>query len=226
MWNRTAACISCIIPICIWIPTPISISTACQKTGTALKSPRRCCAICWDLRPCGGSWLMSGIREVRRRQSAALHLAAKLGSQAILVGTSIALLGWVQGPLFYFVFWVIPLFSVFPAIIRLRIVTEHFSPDHYSEGEKPFVSRSTSTNRIEDYLFGCDMQFHFEHHLLPMIPHAQLARLHQALVDKDFFQTLPPENDYLSSGYLRFWWRLVTGQLTQSASPPLAVCER
>ena len=144
-----------------------------------------------------------------------LHLVAKLGSQVILVGTAIVLLGWVQGSLFYLVFWVIPLFSVFPALIRLRIVTEHFSPDHYGAGEKPFVSRSTCTNGLEDYFLGCDMQFHFEHHLLPMIPHAQLARLHQALVAKDFFQPLPPENDYLNSGYLRFWWRLLTGQIHQ-----------
>ena len=146
------------------------------------------------------------------------HLVGKLGCQVILVSTAIALLGWLQGPLFYFIFWVIPLFSVFPAIVRLRIVTEHFSPDHYVLNEKPFISRSTCMSLFEDYFIGCDMQFHFEHHLLPMIPHAQLARLHTALVGKGFFQTLPKEDDYLSQGYLRFWWRLLTDQIPLRAS--------
>lgn len=142
-----------------------------------------------------------------------LHLAGKLGSQAILVSSSIALLGGVQGTLFYFTFWIVPLFSIFPAIVRLRIVTEHFSPDHDIVGEKPFISRSTCNNRLEDYFIGCDMQFHFEHHLLPMIPHAQLSRLHDSLVGMGFFQTLPEETDYLSHGYLRFWWRLLTDKI-------------
>jgi fatty acid desaturase len=146
-------------------------------------------------------------------------MLAKLGAQGVLLAGACLAVGWLQGPFFYLVFWVVPLFSVFPAIIRLRIVTEHFSPALHSitENGLPFVCRTTCTQPLEIYLFGCDMEYHFEHHLLPAIPHPQLARLHQALVDRKFFEELPPGENYLSGGYLRFWSRLLRGKLPLTA---------
>ena len=133
-------------------------------------------------------------------------------------------LGLRQGPFFYLLFWLVPLFSVFSAIIRLRIVTEHFSPALFLDTEKPFISRTTVSSPLENYLFGCDMEYHFEHHLLPAIPHPQLAKLHVALVTKNIFEHLPDactKYDYLSDGYLWFWWRLLTG----SVVPPHRVAK-
>jgi fatty acid desaturase len=149
-----------------------------------------------------------------------LHTVAKLGAQGVLLGGACFALGWLQGALFYLVFWVIPLFSIFPAIIRLRIVTEHFSPASrlLAPGELSFVCRTTCTHPVEIYLFGCDMEYHFEHHLLPAIPHPQLARLHRALVERKFFEELPPGEDYLSGGYLRFWSRLLRGKVPATAA--------
>jgi fatty acid desaturase len=154
----------------------------------------------------------------RRATGRWLHAAGKVFSQAALCGVACALLGW-EGVLFYGIFWLVPLFSIFPAIVRLRIVTEHFSPLSHGR-EKPFVSRTTCTHPLEIYLFGCDMEFHLEHHLLPAIPHPQLARLHAALMERDFFESLPSPEDHLSGGYVRFWVRLLSGSLRQSAPRP------
>jgi fatty acid desaturase len=153
----------------------------------------------------------------RTSHADAFHLLGKLACQAVLLAAACVVFGWRQGSLFYFAFWLLPLFSVFPAIIRLRIVTEHFSPEPLSGAETRFVSRTTSTRWLEIYLFGCDMEYHFEHHILPAIPHPQLAKLHAALVRKGFFEQLPQpaysESDYLSDGYLRFWARLLAGSV-------------
>jgi fatty acid desaturase len=158
---------------------------------------------------------------------AALHLAAKMACQAALLGAACSAFGWREGPVFYFLFWLAPLFSVFSAIIRLRIVTEHFSPSLSAQAERPFVSRTTAARWPEIYLFGCDMEYHFEHHLFPGIPHPQLARLHGELVRRGFFERLPPaqhpEVDYLSDGYIWFWGRLLTGSVRPlSAASKLA----
>ena len=125
---------------------------------------------------------------------------------------SVSLFGPMAVSLFYFVFWLIPLFSIFPVIVRLRIVAEHFAPDAIGPNGKPFISRSTSGSILEGYLFGCDMEYHFEHHLLPGIPHPQLKRLHAALVERHFFEDLPLAEDYINQGYIQFWCRLIAGR--------------
>ena len=112
----------------------------------------------------------------------------------------------MNGLLNYFVFWLVPLFSVFPMIIRLRIVTEHFSESLYQGALHYFVSRTTATNLLEGYLIGADMQYHFEHHVLPNIPHHQLKRLHRLLVKRGYFGGCEEQTDsILSDGYVRFW---------------------
>ena len=139
------------------------------------------------------------------------HTLGKLTTQAALLAASVSVFGPVSGASFYFVFWLIPLFSIFPLIVRLRIVAEHFIEHPVAASGKPFVSRSTCASFIEGYLFGCDMQYHFEHHLLPGVPHPQLKRLHAALVEREFFEELPFAEDYLNRGYVAFWLRLLAG---------------
>jgi len=167
------------------------------------------------LRPNSGGSFPNGL-------ASRIQTFTKLAAQGLLLGSACFLLGWPNGALFYLVFWLVPLFSIFPAIIRLRIVTEHYSPALHSNKTSglPFVSRTTCTHPLEIYLFGCDMEYHFEHHLLPSIPHPQLARLHRTLIEKCFFEELPNETDYLSGGYLRFWGRLLRGKLPAEAPFP------
>ena len=162
----------------------------------------------------------SGIEGKGTKSGGLWHMAAKVGCQAVLLGTACAFFGWRQAIFFYFTFWLVPLFSIFPAIVRLRIVAEHFSP-MLDSADRPFVSRTTCTHPVEIYLFGCDMEYHFEHHLLPAIPHPQLARLHTALVEKGFFQALPSTEDHLSGGYLRFWGRLLSGSQRKFVTAPI-----
>lgn len=47
------------------------------------------------------------------------------------------------------------------------------------------------------------MEYHFEHHLFPNLPHYQLKRFHNKLLEKGFFKD--NNEDVLSGGYLHFW---------------------
>lgn len=111
----------------------------------------------------------------------------------------------------WLIFWIIPLFCVFPVIIRIRIVAEHFN--EHGTNTVCFTSRTSSSNLFSDYFLGACMEYHFEHHILPYIPHHNLKKLHRELTDKGFFgckninSTKPTH--FVSGGYINYWKKLL-----------------
>ena len=101
------------------------------------------------------------------------------------VGTA-CLLGEVLH--FYLFLWLLPLYTVFPAIFRIRAMTEH---DGIEEGGDsrysragPDVLRTTRSVRgaLGRFLFGPHgINHHIEHHLYPSVPFYNLGRLSEAL---------------------------------------------
>jgi len=100
--------------------------------------------------------------------------------------------------------------TVYPFILRLRTVTEHYSDEfHHSTGHA-FVSRTSLTGWLEHYLIGADMEFHLEHRLNPAIPHYRLRQLNRDLEKRGVFERIGKHRaKVLSDGYLKFWLRLV-----------------
>lgn len=179
-----------------------------QRDGRVFVLGKLCEDLCWIT----AISRMLAYRKNGRQRTGRHHHALKLAAQGLLLAASVGLFGPMAGSLFYGVFWLIPLFSIFPAIVRLRIVAEHFAPESIAPNGKPFISRSTTGGFLESYLFGCDMEYHFEHHLLPGIPHPQLKKLHTLLLEKNFFEELPLAEDCVNRGYLHFWGRLIAGR--------------
>jgi len=135
------------------------------------------------------------------------HLILKICCQLIICQYFVLSYGLLKGGLYFFSFWVIPLFGVFPLIITLRITSEHYSKSNRSGN---FVARTTLANPIEAYLFGANMEYHFEHHLLPSIPHYQLARLHNDIEAKGFFDNMPiKREDAINTSYIGFGLKLL-----------------
>lgn len=78
----------------------------------------------------------------------------------------------------YFLF----LYSItagFTILVRIRTICQHYKYDFKSnlDNKNYFVSRSTQSNFLEHLILGADMDFHFEHHLFPWIPHYHLKKL-------------------------------------------------
>lgn len=155
------------------------------------------------------------------------HLAGKGLTNAALLGSQVALHGAAAGLAVYGLFWVVPLFCLYPVIIRLRIVAEHFDPAIMAPdaGAAAFVARTSECSWLEHYLLGAQMDYHFEHHLFPGIPYANLRRLHDALRAAGFFEKsrcVEPARA-LSGGYLHFWRNLLAGEyLSRPARPGVA----
>lgn len=141
------------------------------------------------------------------------HFAGRLVCMAGMIGLLTWAVGLPEALVFYFLFWIVPLLSVFPMMIRLRQVTEHHAPLADGMAGPIFVARTSSTRPLEHYLLGAQMEFHFEHHLFPSVPYEKLRVLHEKLHELSFFEssTTARREHSLSPGYLAYWRRALDG---------------
>jgi fatty acid desaturase len=120
------------------------------------------------------------------------YFAQALKVQAPVVPVQLALLAlywWIAGPYYYFLFHVLPLVTVYPAVIRLRSTVEHSFPIGYAtnDAEQSWVTRSTNAGWFERFVIApLDGHYHFEHHLLPGVPYYNLAKAHAIIAGKGF----------------------------------------
>jgi fatty acid desaturase len=95
----------------------------------------------------------------------------------------------------YVLVFSIGLGSFFPVLLAIRTWVQHKDPRTSFEvttervkSKPPFVSRTTVTNIFERLCIGARMDYHFEHHLFSRIPHYNLKKLHNELVEIGFFE--------------------------------------
>jgi fatty acid desaturase len=119
-----------------------------------------------------------------------------------IVQTALLMYYWALiGPQYYFLLYVLPAMTLYPAQIRLRSMAEHaFHPDALPEPDSNgvWVTRSIDANWLERFLMAplCGI-YHFEHHLLPAVPYYNLPRLRTILQSKGI--VVP-----VAQGYVRF----------------------
>ena len=100
-------------------------------------------------------------------------LFVKLLAQCFILGAFIWACGsW--GPAYYLAVYLYGLLGVFPVLVRIRTVVQHFDSSlrvAKEEAPSPFISRSTVAPLAEFVLVGARMDYHFEHHLYPNLPY-------------------------------------------------------
>ena len=107
----------------------------------------------------------------------------------------------------WIIFWIIPLFCILPFIIRLRIVAEHFQGENFSS--KKFTCRTTKGNTIVNFLLGSCMEYHFEHHVIPYIPHYNLKILSNKLETETNDSINYNYSNFKNIGYIDYWYKLI-----------------
>lgn len=149
--------------------------------------------------------LFKRINVIRQQKKSAIDTLGKAACGIIVLSFCLLSMGMWSGSLVYFLVWILPLFSFFPMIIRLRINAEHadFSGLGASE-EMEFICRSSVGPQLERFLFGAQMEFHFEHHIFPSVPYYKLIEFNADLVKSGFFDK-DEYNSYLNPSYFGFW---------------------
>ena len=135
-------------------------------------------------------------------------MVGKALTQLILLGQFVLFQGLVRGLVFYVVFWLVPLLSLFPIILRLKTITEHFDPRLHDPDVQLWIARTSAAGWVQDRLIGARMEYHFEHHVLPSIPFSGLKALHARLAATDLFEQ--SGDDQLSHGYVHFVGNLLS----------------
>jgi fatty acid desaturase len=133
--------------------------------------------------------------------SFAKTFAAAQAPVAVVHCALLAYYAAVVGALYYFLFYVLPLFTLYSAVCRLRYFVEHsLDPDQISSGDGVWMTRSTHANFLERLLVApLEMPYHFEHHLIGTVPYYNLRRLHKDLASRGV--AIP-----IAQGYASFLW--------------------
>jgi fatty acid desaturase len=129
-------------------------------------------------------------------------------------------LGW-----YVMVLWLVPLFSIVPALLRLRVIAEHHGLEHTNDMNH---SRNYHATRIERFFLAphC-VWLHLDHHLFPAIPHYHLAQAHALL------ETVPAyrESAHQSRGVLTSHRSSVLAEISRESAgsptgPQRSACPR
>lgn len=88
--------------------------------------------------------------------------------------------GWIS----FAVYWVLPMLTVLKALLRLRLMAEHYGMGRGDD------TRTVSTNGFgRFFLSPHHINFHVEHHHYPAVRFSQLPALHRQLVSAGAYDT-------------------------------------
>jgi fatty acid desaturase len=143
-------------------------------------------------------------------------LLGKLITQLIVLGQFLLFQGLARGFLFYAVFWLVPIVCMYPMILRLKTITEHFDPGLRDPTNVQWTARTSYAGWLQNHLVGARMEYHFEHHVLPTIPYRGLKRVHRRLDETGLFVR---HSEVISRGYVRFLGRAVARSFGAGRQP-------
>ena len=136
-----------------------------------------------------------------------LGITGKATAQCLVIVQFSLLQGSLtQGVLLYLAYWLFPVLCVFALIQRVKTLVEHYSPELWDPNTPLWVARSSNSGAIQNHVLGAQMEYHFEHHVVPTIPFAGLKKIHTRLVSEgtlDRLNTGERERSH-SGGYLQF----------------------
>jgi fatty acid desaturase len=105
---------------------------------------------------------------------------------------------------------------MYPMILRLKTITEHFDRALRRANTVNWIARTSSAGWLQNHLIGARMEYHFEHHVLPTIPYRGLKKLHRRLDQTDLFVD---HGEVISHGYVRFLSRAVASSFAGRRTP-------
>lgn len=98
----------------------------------------------------------------------------------------------------FFMYWIVPYFTFFKFIKRLRAVGEHFG---VPESQIDEVTRTIICNPVEEFLFAQhSINYHVEHHRWAGVPFYNLPKLQKYLMEEGLLEKM---GHVTKNGYLR-----------------------
>jgi fatty acid desaturase len=140
----------------------------------------------------GGGLLYHLVRMKKYGAPRALNHSQYLSSKSTRIVrmafyfTAVALITWAGAWRIVGLYWLLPLATLTPVVLRIRSISEHFGLDGKSDLS---MSRTTLIGLVERTLFAPHhINYHLEHHLFPSVPHYNLPKLHATLMHLEFYR--------------------------------------
>jgi fatty acid desaturase len=90
-------------------------------------------------------------------------------------------------------YWLVPMFTLLPLILRIRSIAEHFGLEYTNELNS---TRNTHAGRFERFFLSPhNVCIHNDHHLYPSVPWFNLPKLHAHLSSFEFYCKAEKRND-------------------------------
>lgn len=81
-------------------------------------------------------------------------------------------------------YWVVPYATLYQALNRLRLTTEHFKTETKTE----YATRTVKPGFVQQFFLAPHaLGYHTEHHLYPGVPFYSLPQLHRLLMKQEYF---------------------------------------
>lgn len=138
-----------------------------------------------------------------------------VGLLLLTQGALFAYCAWLGAPFAYLTLWVYPIFALALLLVGLLAMVQHQPEAYAALGEDrldvsfvpPLTRTSPDMSLAERIVFApIGAAWHYEHHLLPGVPHTQLRRMSRLLHERGFYRERP---EGAAPGYLALLARLV-----------------
>lgn len=121
--------------------------------------------------------------------------------------------------LIYLTLQIFPLMCLYPILVRIRTIVQHYHPKLNSKkNELMWISRTTRSNLLGRIIFGGRMDYHFEHHIFPKIPYYKIKILNDMLIEINFFDKKDEEDSFITTSFFTFFYKLIKKQSLEISS--------
>lgn len=133
-----------------------------------------------------------------------INIFVQRGPTCIVQGCLLSIFYIAGAPWAYFLNYLLPLCTLYPAQARMRSLAEHHVSDSESDDKNIWVTRSTLKPFLEKHIIApLGSNFHLEHHLFPQIPLYNLKKINRYLTEN--IAVRPPTNE----GYFGYTFRFL-----------------
>lgn len=110
------------------------------------------------------------------------YLRARLAFYAVAALLLTVFHGWSE----FLLFWLVPLLTWLPTILRVRSIAEHFAIEY----DHAYTQTRTTYPSLLERLFiaSKNIGYHVEHHLYPSVPFYNLPKLHALLAETETYR--------------------------------------
>ncbi len=105
-------------------------------------------------------------------------------------------MGYLGAWWWWFAFWLLPLFTWFQIVVRIRNIAEHAATE-FTSNELQNVRTTYASPLMRLFVAPYWVNYHLEHHLIMHVPCWRLPKVHELMIKKGYSDQMKLAKSYL-----------------------------